>query len=128
MPQKIIFIYNAKAGIINGLFDTVHKIISPTTYPCELCALTYGLTGMHLEWKQFLESLPLEIEFLYTNTLHKKYPKLDLELPAILFYNNIQFDIIVSSNDLQQLNNLAALIQLMQQKLSLIIPTLPLKS
>lgn len=38
----LIFVYNAKSGLISAFGDMVHKIVSPATYPCSLCALTYG--------------------------------------------------------------------------------------
>ena len=39
--KELIFIYNAKSGFINELVDIPHKIISPETYDCNLCAITY---------------------------------------------------------------------------------------
>ena len=39
--MKLIFVYNAGSGKLNALFDMAHKIVSPTTYECSLCALTH---------------------------------------------------------------------------------------
>ena len=44
--KELIFIYNAKSGLVNELLDFAHKIISPETYNCNLCAITYGTFAM----------------------------------------------------------------------------------
>ena len=45
-----LFVYNADSGPLKALFDFGHKIVSPGTYPCSLCRLTYGPFGMRREW------------------------------------------------------------------------------
>ena len=39
--SELIFIYNAKSGIVNEFLDFAHKIASPSTYNCNLCAISY---------------------------------------------------------------------------------------
>jgi hypothetical protein len=39
--QELLFVYNADAGLVTGLLDTLHKVLSPSTYSCSLCAITY---------------------------------------------------------------------------------------
>jgi len=53
--SKLIFVYNANSGAINALLDSAHKIISPQTYDCKLCELTYGVFKEDEEWLRFLE-------------------------------------------------------------------------
>jgi hypothetical protein len=52
MPHRLLFVYNADGGLLPGLKDMFHKILSPGTYPCSLCAVTYGATAMRPEWKE----------------------------------------------------------------------------
>ena len=40
--MEIQFIYNAKSGLANSIFDLAHKLISPDTYECNLCKITHG--------------------------------------------------------------------------------------
>ncbi|WP_232221892.1 hypothetical protein [Methanococcoides burtonii] len=47
--NTLIFVYNADSGLINEMKDYVHKIVSPSTYECNLCAITYGNTGIKNE-------------------------------------------------------------------------------
>ena len=38
--RTLIFIYNANGGIFSAMADAAHKLVSPETYPCSLCAIT----------------------------------------------------------------------------------------
>ncbi|MGI8952546.1 MAG: hypothetical protein ACR2FN_13295 [Chitinophagaceae bacterium] len=51
--STLIFVYNADADLFSTLTDFAHKILSPSTYQCKLCALTYGNISMKQEWKFF---------------------------------------------------------------------------
>ena len=53
--KTLIFVYNANAGLFNMMSDYAHKIISPETYECNLCALTYGNLGMKQKWKSLFQ-------------------------------------------------------------------------
>lgn len=83
MKPTLIFVYNANSGIFNVLADMAHKIFSPATYPCSLCALTYSNTGMRKEWRQFIEKLGNPVEFLHADELIKKYAIHAIPLPAV---------------------------------------------
>ena len=50
---ELIFIYNAKSGIGNAFIDWAHKIISPKTYDCNLCSITYNNLGKEISGKNF---------------------------------------------------------------------------
>ena len=80
---RLIFVYNADAGILNGLKDMVHKAVSPDTYSCALCAITYDFTGMRKDWKQAVRALPLPSEFLHRDEFVQAFPARRREaLPA----------------------------------------------
>lgn len=50
--MEIQFIYNAKSGAANSLFDLAHKIISPDTYECNLCKITHGAFSETIKYKE----------------------------------------------------------------------------
>ena len=52
--EEIVFIYNAKSGLFNAFLDWSHKIISPKTYECKLCAITYNNFGKEKKWREIL--------------------------------------------------------------------------
>lgn len=81
---ELLFVYNANAGWLNGVLDMLHKTFSPATYPCSLCAVTYGARTMYPEWRAFLERLPAQAQFLHRDELRQQYPELANEaLPSI---------------------------------------------
>ena len=73
MAQKLIFIYNANAGKINGLLDSVHKIVSPSTYECSLCSITHGVFTESKVWAAYRESSKVEMSFLHKDEFLKQY-------------------------------------------------------
>jgi len=75
VPQRLLFVYNADAGLLAGLKDTFHKILSPATYACALCAVTYGATSMRPEWRAFIKSLPVKVAFLHRDEFALAYPQ-----------------------------------------------------
>lgn len=83
LKPALVFVYHADSGLFNGLTDMAHKTFSPQTYQCNLCALTYSTFGMRKDWKQFLETLSLPVEFLHADQLRQQYGMSSTPLPAI---------------------------------------------
>lgn len=81
--DALIFVYNADSGLFNALADWAHKIISPQTYACRLCAVTYDNFGMRREWRAFVNQLGVPVEFLHRDELQHKYGVADVPLPAV---------------------------------------------
>ena len=81
--MHLVFVYNADAGLFSMLTDYAHKIVSPQTYACSLCALTYGNLGMKRAWKRFVTGLDATIEFLHRDELAERYGVRDVPLPAV---------------------------------------------
>lgn len=81
-PQ-LLFVYNADSGLFNTLADIGHKLFSPATYPCALCAITHGLLAERAEWRAFIESLGAGCEFLHRDQFHARFPDIEVALPAI---------------------------------------------
>jgi hypothetical protein len=79
----LVFVYNADSGVFNTLADVAHKIFSPQTYACNLCALTHSTFGMRDEWKRFLDGLERPLEFLHADELQARHRLTRVPLPAI---------------------------------------------
>jgi len=73
---ELVFVYNADSGIFSGIKDLVHKSVSPKTYGCNLCGLTFGGISMKQEWKEFIKNLPIKVAFLHMDKFIKTYPQL----------------------------------------------------
>jgi hypothetical protein len=94
----LVFVYNAESGVFNALADTAHKIFSPDTYACNLCALTHTAFGMRGEWKQFLEGLGVPLEFLHADELKSRYGLEGVPLPAVFERDGARLRVAVSAD------------------------------
>ena len=120
-PKKIIFIYNASDNLSSVMFDFIHKIISPNTYQCSLCKITYGNFKKYDEWESYLQSIPYEIEFLYRNNYKDYYKDIEVEeFPIALIQNEDSYQIILLKKDFDSCNDLKELIQIIEKNLELI--------
>lgn len=104
--SKLIFVYNADSGVFNLLTDVAHKILSPETYSCNLCAITHSNFGMKKEWKQFLESLNTPLEFLHADEFKAKYQFEKVELPAIFKEENASLILMVNAAAINECNSI----------------------
>lgn len=86
MSGKLVFVYNADSGLLNFFIDAAHKLFSPSTYPCNLCALTYTPSGLP-RWRRFVKTLPLPVEFLHKDELAEQYGKTNADLPAAFLWD-----------------------------------------
>jgi hypothetical protein len=117
---RLILIYNADGGLLNAVKDAVWKVVQPSTYPCSLCALTYGWVAMHGQWGRFLDSLPNTKVFHHRDDFAAAFPGLSVELPAILSASDgASPQVLVSAAELDALPDLDALIALVEERLML---------
>jgi hypothetical protein len=87
--DMLVFVYNADGGLFDALSDAAHKALSPSTYACSLCKLTYGLLTEKRAWREFIQSLPVRCEFLHRDAFQRHYaeqhwPAQQCPLPAVL--------------------------------------------
>lgn len=82
MPAPLIFVYNADSGVLNGLKDLWAKTVHLETYPCSLCAVTYGPLGMRREWREYVRALGHEVRFLHRDEWQAEFGLVDMPLPA----------------------------------------------
>jgi hypothetical protein len=116
MPA-LIFVYNADGGLLEAGRDAVHKLVSPATYPCSLCALTYGAVAKRPAWRAFLARTRMETLFLYRDEFRADLDTRDLPLPAILLGTDAPVpEVLVSASELDGLPDLDALIALLETR------------
>jgi len=114
----ILFVYNADSGVFNTVSDIAHKIFSPETYECNLCAITYGTFSIRTEWKEFLETLNADMEFLHRNELGEKYGITDIPLPAVLIRKADALQEWISAEVIKKCNDISDLELLISSKLA----------
>lgn len=108
--QKLIFVYNANSGIGNTIIDVAHKIFSPKTYNCNLCAITFDTFSENKVWKTFRAESKIDMEFLHIDEFEDKYENMSFNYPIILTKKNGDLDIFLSAQKINNLNNVEALI------------------
>jgi hypothetical protein len=112
--DTLVFVYNANSGFFNGLADLAHKTLSPDTYACHLCRLTYSPLGMRRGWKRFLSELDFDLEFLHRDELRTEDGMSNLALPAILLRRTGTISVLVDAPTLNRCETLQALQQCIQ--------------
>lgn len=115
MKKSIVFVYNADSGFFNTVTDTAHKMLSPNTYECNLCAITYSAFSVKKEWKEYLISLDIPIEFLHRNELKEKYGIADVALPAVFIKSGKTLEVALNSHAINTCKNISDLIKLVHQ-------------
>lgn len=118
MPAEIIFIYNANSSIFSKAIDFAHKIISPKTYVCNLCAVTFGNFSMENKWKIYLEKINHKAQFFFKDDFEKSYPNNIIEFPTVLIKSSNSLQVLLNTKQLNQCKTLDDLIQLLESKLS----------
>ena len=116
MNHRLQFIYNAETGLFNRLTDFAHKAISPATYACNLCALTYGTLTVKQDWADYIKSLPFEVEFWYRDEW--KFAHLRQEYPLVaLLIDEKEVEVLLEAGQLNEIKSLEELKQALQASL-----------
>ncbi|MGV6830827.1 MAG: GTPase [bacterium] len=105
--EKLLFIYNAKSGTLNTFIDIGHKLFSPNTYPCSLCALTHDTFSENKKWTAFKTNADIELEFYHIDEFEKKFDVKNIDYPIVL---NKDLETVISHSELNNLNSLEELI------------------
>lgn len=118
---KLLFIYNANSGARNAILDSMHKVLSPTTYDCNLCDITFGVISENKTWKKFRQASKQEMVFLHKNEFVKKYASKfghKFTFPIILVEGKHGLEVVISTEELNQLKTAHGLVRLVKERTS----------
>ena len=107
--MELIFVYNAKKGSFNEAIDFAHKILSPSTYACELCLLTHNYFVKRREWKEFEERIKMEMLFYHFHDFESIF-KMKYEYPVILINYENRMEILFDKEQISQMKDVSDLI------------------
>jgi len=113
--KELVFVYNARSDIFSKVTDFAHKIIFPESYSCSLCSLTHGAVGMHREWAEFIQSLPLKVSFLYKDQVESNTQE---DVPQVWIQSGRNRELLISAGELNTIPTLEALMDLVNQRLN----------
>ncbi len=115
--MTLIFVYNANAGIAAGIIDSIHKTLSPATYACDLCTITYGSIRMNPKWKAWLRAQPFESMFYHRPDFRATYPDVQVDLPAVLVTRDGSLETLVAATEFKDAASVDQLIALIESRL-----------
>ncbi|HEX8474177.1 MAG TPA: hypothetical protein VF666_09105 [Pyrinomonadaceae bacterium] len=115
--SALVFVYNADSGLFNAVADMAHKVLSPRTYRCNLCALTYSTFTMRQSWKRFLETLNRPIEFLHADELKTRYAISGVTLPAVFTKQRDRLQLLLTADSINACTTTADLQRLIEHSL-----------
>ncbi|MFH6604644.1 GTPase [Maribacter algicola] len=117
--RKLIFIYNANSGLGNLILDGAHKLMSPGTYECKLCKLTFGVLTENSIWKKFRKSADFEMEFLHKDEFERLYASKfgsKFTFPIVLLEANMRLEVFVNTEEIDSLHDVESLIRLIKER------------
>ena len=109
MNPSLLFVYNADSGLFSTVTDFAHKILSPKTYPCKLCAITYDNFGIKKEWGQFIKEMKTEIKFLHRDEFLKTYDIANTNFPCIFTEKGSNIELFITDKDINACDSLEEL-------------------
>jgi len=116
---KLIFVYNANSSLFAQLTDYTHKLLKPQTYQCNLCTLTYGNLGMKREWRQFIQTLPYEIQFFHKDEFIRHHQEFNnTDYPAAFMQINNTIKQVITAQEINTKHRLEELKTLVMQKIN----------
>lgn len=115
--MKLLFVYNAKSGRLNALFNVGHKLLSPSTYQCRLCALTHDNFSEKTIWKAFRNESQINMEFYHKDEFEATFPNVKLTYPTILKLEGNQLTTVVTNDILNEISDVENLISRLKTNL-----------
>lgn len=116
--RSFLFVYNAKSDFWSKKIDFAHKIISPNTYACSLCALTHGNFGETNTWKLFKKEAKFNMEFFYKNDFINLYTTNIKNFPVIIEKHSTtsSLSVLIDHKELSKLKTVEELIAAIKSK------------
>ena len=103
-PAKLIFVYNADSGLFNTVSDIAHKMLSPSTYSCSLCAITHGYFKENKDWAHYIQQQDFDAEFLHRDEFSRTY---DIDADSYPCVYNVCDSGLVQIINAEQINRCA---------------------
>ncbi|PCJ18073.1 MAG: hypothetical protein COB02_05940 [Candidatus Cloacimonadota bacterium] len=112
--DKYHFVYNANTGWLTEKVDLLHKILSPSTYSCNLCVLTHGAIHEKESLNSFRKNHPNQI-FFY----HKDQNLMDCmkqgPFPAIWKESKGQTQLLIGPKEISKFKDIKNLVDFLDK-------------
>lgn len=104
--KKLVFVYNADSDVMSIVKDFWKKMLRPGSYECRLCGVTYGTFSMKKDWKNFINNLNIETEFLHRDEFEKKYYIKDAKYPSAYVNQDGKLKLLISQDEMNSVKDL----------------------
>ena len=118
--ESILFVYNADGTFQAKAKDFVHKIVSSSTYECNLCKITYGNVFINPRWRKFISELPVTFRFLHKDEFEQSYPDYSTRYPVALREHDDQLDVFISVDEMNGFSTLDELMLAVRNSLEIV--------
>jgi len=108
--MKLILVYNANSDFFSSSIDFIHKIVSPKTYKCELCALTHGSFKEKPEWKKFIDETDIKLSLHHIGDFEEQY-RTSYDYPVVVMEDDDQLKVVFNKTQLGQMTSTLELIE-----------------
>ena len=118
--ECLVFIFNADSGAINSIKDFFHKMVKPSTYECNLCAVTFGNFGMKKDWKEYIAEVEEDIntEFLHRDEFEEYYPQVkNAKYPSAYYRKGDELKLFISQEEMDSMGSMDELKDLVDKRL-----------
>jgi hypothetical protein len=115
--MRLVFVYNGDSGIASGLIHYIHKVVSPSTYKCSLCALTYSAFGRRADWERYLARLETAPVVLHRDEFRALHPAALDPLPAVFLDREGTLELVLGKVDLDACRDLEELTEALDARL-----------
>jgi len=120
----LIFIFNADSGAVSSIKDFFHKMVKPSTYQCNLCAVTFGNFGMKKDWAKYVQEIEqdVNVEFLHRDEFEEYYPEVqDAKYPSAYFHNPEGTRVFISQEEMNAVESIDGLKKMVNERLNQIL-------
>lgn len=91
------------------MVDYAHKLLKPSTYKCDLCALTHHNLGQRKSWKEFKAKTDANLSFHYVSGFEKKFNE-SYDYPVVLLRKDQENKVVLSNIELSRIKTIEDLI------------------
>ena len=117
--KTLLLVYNADADFWSVAKDAVIKVVNPSSYECNLCAISHGALGPRAEWRKFLDQIPIGKRSLHRDEFRVQYPQLrDIELPAVFIEEDGEPRLLVEAKRINGMTTIGDLISALEDSLA----------
>lgn len=118
MTHALLFVYAVDGGLVADVLGALHKLVSPATYPCTLCALTHGPLRPRPAWSRAIAELGIDCQFLHRDELVERHGPDQPPLPVVFLVEGDARRVLLSAADIAGCRDLDALIALLSSRLA----------